>query len=170
MSIVRLCSSPAAVRRQRLPGAWARVAPERGPRVPRSSRSRAALARAMSLLEIMVVITLIGLVTAAIGVAVIGTGEDARRDIALQQAREIEKALEMYHLRYGRYPSVSEGISALVRPTSGRAMMEELPLDPWGQPFIYVLPGHRPSGRPDVGSTGPDHTRGTEDDVGDVPR
>lgn len=122
--------------------------------------------RGMSLLEIMVVITLIGLVTAAIGVAVMGQLSEGQRKTASNQAYEIAKSLELYKLNTGRYPSTSEGLQMLVSPPKGKPLMDNLPKDPWGGDYIYTMPGVKNPNKFDVRSKGPDSQEGTEDDVG----
>jgi len=122
--------------------------------------------RGMSLLEIMVVITLIGLVTAAIGVAVMGQLGEGQRKTASNQAYEIGKSLELYKLSNGRFPSTAEGLQVLVTPAKGKPLMDNLPKDPWGNDYIYTLPGSKNPSKYDIRSKGPDGQEGNEDDVG----
>ncbi len=122
--------------------------------------------RGMSLLEIMVVITLIGLVTAAIGVAVINQLGKGQSDAARNQAYEIAKSLDIYKLQNGSYPSTGQGLSVLASPPKGKPIMEAVPKDPWGNDYIYVIPGQKNPSKFDVRSKGNDGQEGTEDDVG----
>ena len=128
--------------------------------------ARASAPRGMSLLEIMVVITLIGLVTAAVGVAVMGQLEKGQIDTARNQAYEIQKSLDLYKLQQGSYPSTSQGLQVLVNPPKGKALMDKLPKDPWGNDYIYVTPGQKNPSKFDVYSKGPDAQEGTQDDCG----
>ena len=123
-------------------------------------------ARGMSLLEIMVVITLIGLVTAAVGVAVMNQLEKGQMDTARNQAYEIGKSIELYKLQNASYPSTAQGLEALVSPPKGKPIMERVPQDPWGNDYIYVVPGAKNTIKFDVRSKGPDGVEGSEDDVG----
>mgnify|MGYP001425423900 FL=1 len=125
-----------------------------------------AAARGMSLLEIMVVITLIGLVTAAVGVAVMNQLEKGQMDTARNQAYEIGKSIELYKLQNAGYPSTAQGLEALVSPPKGKPIMERVPQDPWGNDYIYVVPGAKNTIKFDVRSKGPDGVEGSEDDVG----
>ena len=125
-----------------------------------------AAARGMSLLEIMVVITLIGLVTAAVGVAVMNQLEKGQMDTARNQAYEIGKSIELYKLQNASYPSTAQGLDALVNPPKGKPIMERVPQDPWGNDYIYVVPGAKNTIKFDVRSKGPDGVEGSEDDVG----
>ncbi len=122
--------------------------------------------RGMSLLEIMVVITLIGLVTAAIGVAVINQLGEGQKDAARNQAYEIAKSLDIYKLQNGSYPSTAQGLSVLVTPPKGKAIMEQMPQDPWGNEYIYLNPGQKNATKFDIRSKGNDGIEGNEDDVG----
>ena len=128
-----------------------------------------AAARGMSLLEIMVVITLIGLVTAAVGVAVMNQLEKGQMDTARNQAYEIGKSVELYKLQNAGYPSTAQGLNALASPPKGKPIMEGVPQDPWGNDYIYVVPGAKNTNKFDVRSKGPDGVEGSEDDVGNWP-
>ena len=128
-----------------------------------------AAARGMSLLEIMVVITLIGLVTAAVGVAVMNQLEKGQMDTARNQAYEIGKSVELYKLQNAGYPSTAQGLNALANPPKGKPIMERVPQDPWGNDYIYVVPGAKNTNKFDVRSKGPDGVEGSEDDVGNWP-
>ncbi len=125
--------------------------------------------RGMSLLEIMVVITLIGLVTAAIGVAVMGRLEEGKIKTARNEAYEIAKSMEIYKLNNGRYPTTAEGIQVLVTPPKGKPVLETMPQDPWNADFIYTTPGTKNPSKFDIRSKGPDGQENTEDDVGNWP-
>lgn len=128
--------------------------------------ARTTAPRGMSLLEIMVVITLIGLVTAAIGVAVMGQLGEGQKKTATNQAYEIGKSLELYKLNNGRYPTTSEGLQVLVTPPKGKPLMDALPKDPWGADYIYTIPGQKNPSKYDIRSKGSDGQEGTEDDAG----
>ena len=126
--------------------------------------------RGMTLIEIMVVITLLGLIAAAVGVAAMNMLEQGQLETARTQALEIAKAMDTYKVMYGRYPSNSEGIGALVSPPGGgKAIMERLPKDPWGGEYIFTIPGVKNPSKFDVRSNGPDRTEGGGDDVGNWP-
>ena len=122
--------------------------------------------RGMSLLEIMIVITLIGLVTATIGVAVIGQLNKGQADTARNQAFEVAKALDIYKLQNGQYPSTGQGLAVLAAPPKGKPIMDAVPKDPWGQDFIYTNPGQKNATKFDIRSKGNDGIEGNEDDVG----
>jgi general secretion pathway protein G len=134
-----------------------------------TSTTRLRRARGMSLLEIMVVITLIGLVTAAIGVAVIGQLGEGQAKTARNQAYQLAESVKIYKLNNGSYPTTGQGLSVLVTPPKGKPIMESLPKDPWGADYIYVIPGQKNPASFDIRSKGNDGQEGTEDDVGNWP-
>jgi general secretion pathway protein G len=134
--------------------------------VSRTARRRRR-PRGMTLIEIMVVITLLGLIAAAVGVAAMNMLEQGQTDTARTQAMEIAKAMDTYKVMYGRYPTTSEGVNALVSPPGGgKPIMERLPKDPWGGDYTFTIPGVKNPNKFDVKSNGPDRTEGGGDDVG----
>jgi general secretion pathway protein G len=84
---------------------------------------------------------------------------------------ELEGALALFDLHQGRYPSQEEGLAALVtRPAGVKAWRGPyfrggLPLDPWGNPYVYRFPGREKPQGYDLFSTGPDGRERGGDDV-----
>lgn len=134
-----------------------RQAPKR--RAPRRRQ------RGLTLLEILVVVTILALVAGVAGQAVFNALAGAQEDTAKVQIKNLEDALETYRVKFHKYPSTSEGLQALVKPPKGRAIMESIPKDPWDQEYIYISPGQHRTGRFDLSSKGADTTAGTEDDI-----
>ncbi len=124
--------------------------------------------KGFSLIEIMVAITLIGIILGAVGVTVFNSLAEGKLDTARTQAYEIEKALDIYRLRHDSFPTTARGLDALINPEKGLPIMERLPLDPWGQPYLYVFPGQKNRTKPDIRSKGPDKEE-SEDDIGNWP-
>jgi general secretion pathway protein G len=114
----------------------------------------------------MIVMALIALIASSIGVYVMGQYSKSQLTAARNQAYEIAKQFDLYRLDFGRYPNASEGFQALIRPARGEPFMDKVPVDPWGNEFIYVFPGVKNRNKPDVRSKGPDGIENTEDDVG----
>ncbi|MBI5497796.1 MAG: type II secretion system major pseudopilin GspG [Deltaproteobacteria bacterium] len=137
---------------------------------PGAPARRRRPARGMTLIEIMVVITLLGLIAAAVGVAAMNMLEQGQLDSSRTQAMELAKAMDSYKVLFGRYPSNSEGLQALVSPPGGgKPIIERVPKDPWGGDYIYTIPGVKNPGKFDIRSNGPDRTEGGGDDVGNWP-
>lgn len=120
---------------------------------------RAAM-RGMTLIEIMVVITIIGLIAAAVAVAVIPQLQRAQVDRATLDIKNIEGALKLYYARKGSYPDTATGLKALV----DLQILETMPQDPWKRDYIYVLE----RGRPIITSYGQDGVPGGEGPNADI--
>jgi general secretion pathway protein G len=123
----------------------------------------------VTLIEMLVVILIIGLITAIIVINVLPSQDTARVEKAKADIRALEQAMEMFKLDRGRYPTVEEGLDALIKPpaadagqsiTRTEAYIRRLPTDPWGRPYLYVSPGAR--GVIDIYSTGGDGREGGE--------
>ena len=119
-------------------------------------RALARFMRGFSLIEIMVVITLVAIFVGIGTVYFMGQLQQGRETAARQQAYEIAKAVDLYKVQTGNYPTTAEGLAVLTNPARGNPTMERIPLDPWGREYNYVIPGaHNPNGF-DVWSDGPD--------------
>lgn len=105
-----------------------------------------------TLVEMLVVITIIGLVMALVGPRVLNYLGESKVKTAKIQIESFSAALDLYYLDNGAYPSGSEGLAALVqRPSSAPAWngpylkSGAVPDDPWGHPYVYKVPGdHAP--------------------------
>ena len=99
-----------------------------------------ALARGMTLIEIMVVITILGLIAAAVTVAVLPQLGKAKQDTARLDIKTIENALDLYYAKKGNYPDTSTGLKALVDTQN----LKTLPRDPWRNDYVYLLEAKKP--------------------------
>jgi len=123
----------------------------------------------MTLIEIMVVLTLLGLLMTVLAVNFFGMAEEQKVKITLTQMKTIQGRLDAFKQEYGKYPTASQGLNALVSPPpkkNGRtpgAFLDDSNLlaDPWGNPLEYSVPG--PSGKPyKITSRGADGSPGGE--------
>jgi len=111
----------------------------------------------MTLIEIMVVITILGLIAAAVAIAVVPRLEEARHDRAVLDIKNIEGALKLYYAKKGVYPDTTAGLKALV----DTQILETMPKDPWNRDYVYMYEAGKPViityGRDGVpGGEGPD--------------
>jgi general secretion pathway protein G len=125
-----------------------------------------------TLVEMLVVITIIGLIMGLIGPRVLNYLSESKVKAAKIQMQSFASALDLYNLDTGRYPSSAEGLAALVQPTAGGAWNgpylkgAALPNDPWNHPYIYRVPGeHGPYDIMSLGSDGQEGGSGTAADL-----
>jgi general secretion pathway protein G len=133
--------------------------------------------RGFTLIEIIVVVFILSLLAAIITPRIIGRTDDARIAEAKVQIKNFETALKLYKLDNGFYPGSEQGLEALIqKPIVGRipnqyregGYLEQrrIPLDPWGNPYIYVCPGLH--GDFDILSYGADGKEGGESKDADI--
>lgn len=129
--------------------------------------------KGFSLIEVMVVILIIGIMTAIIAPNVIGQGDQAKLQKAAIDIQALENALSMYKLQNNSYPSTEQGLEALVtasniepvpRKFPEGGFITRLPKDPWDSEYQLLNPGEM--GNIDIFSNGPDQQPGTDDDIG----
>lgn len=134
----------------------------------REQQRRPASQRGMTLIEIMVVVTVIALMTTAISISVVKLMERAKIGKAKGDIASLSTALDLYYADQGEYPSQGEGLSALtVKGPDGQSFIKggRLPQDPWKQDYTYRYPGTKNPDGFDVCSTGRDKQEGSEDDI-----
>ena len=124
-----------------------------------------------TLIELLLVLVILGVLAAIVVPKFSGRTEQARRTAAVSQISTFGTALDAYEVDVGSYPQGKNGLSALVQqPREGTGwrgpyLQKEVPLDPWGNAYIYECPGKQnPSGY-DLNSMGPDGRAGTDDDI-----
>lgn len=127
---------------------------------------RCSTPRGFTLIEMLVVISIIGVLAALVGINVMGASQTARIDATTTQLHQLGNALDLYHLKYNRYPSTTDGLQVLVRPPrGGPALMKSLPRDGWDAPFRYSFPAADHPALFDLRSNGPDGVADTADDL-----
>jgi len=122
--------------------------------------ARRAAARGMTLIEIMVVITIIGLIAAAVTVAVVPRLQEAQVSRAKLDIATIEGSLKLYYAKKGNYPDTATGLKSLV----DAQLLDKMPQDPWNHDYIYVLE----RGKPIITSYGRDGVPGGEGPDADI--
>lgn len=127
-----------------------------------------------SLLEILIVLTIIGLIAALVGPRLFAQLDRSKVTTARVQVRSLETALGTMRLDIGRYPATAEGLNLLVAadPKSvtgwaGPYLGGGLPKDPWGRPYVYEPPGGE-GATPKVYSYGSDGKSGGTGNAADI--
>ena len=123
--------------------------------------------RGFTLIEIMVVVVIIGLLSALVGPRLMGQSDEAKRKTTQTQIAQLEQVLGLYYLDNGFYPTTSPGLEALVKhptmppePLNNKkgGYMKKVPKDAWGREFVYTAPGEH--GDVDILSYGADGQEG----------
>jgi general secretion pathway protein G len=129
--------------------------------------------RGFTLVEILVVITIIGLIMGLVGPRVLNYLTESKVKAAKIQIESFASALDLFFLDIGRYPNSSEGLGALVQRPGATASWNgpyvkgnAIPNDPWGHPYVYRSPGQH--GTYDLISYGADGQEGGNGTAADI--
>jgi len=115
----------------------------------------------------LVVVTIIALFAALVGTNLFKQADKARVTAARAQLNGFMTALGAYKLETGTFPTTEQGLKALraapqgVSQWNGPYMQKEIPMDPWGHPYVYKFPGDH-GDEPDIVSYGADGQPGGE--------
>ncbi|OGA19134.1 MAG: type II secretion system protein GspG [Betaproteobacteria bacterium RIFCSPLOWO2_12_FULL_63_13] len=133
------------------------------------TQSAARRIAGFTLIEVMVVISILAILAALIVPKIMSRPDEARVVAAKQDIAALMQALKLYRLDTKRYPTTEQGLHALVAKPSQAPVpenwkpggyVERLPLDPWGKPYQFLNPGLH--GEIDVFSYGADGVPGGE--------
>jgi general secretion pathway protein G len=117
---------------------------------PSPSEITSRVRRAMTLVEILAVVVILGLVAGTLLVGFSGSFGKAKHELAKSGIGLIVGKIELYRIDKGEWPSNEQGLKALsdgnALPTSSYYLSADKLLDPWGKPYLYVTPG--PDGHP----------------------
>ena len=126
---------------------------------------------AFTLLEIMLVVTIIALLLGAAIYKLSGNVEFARHTRVGADIQGIGTQLKVYESMNGFFPTTEQGLQALVtqpssdpKPVRWYQLYSQLPRDPWQSNYVYRCPGTKNPNGYDLFSAGPDHNPDTEDD------
>ncbi|WP_457595728.1 type II secretion system major pseudopilin GspG [Hydrogenimonas sp.] len=130
--------------------------------------------KAFSLLELMIVIVILGLLSALVLPNLLGKAESAKRKLVCIQMKQIQEALKSFKFDNGMYPTTEEGLEALLKnpdpekytnyAPNGYLESKTLPKDPWKHPYVYINEGNKVQ----LISLGADGKEGGEGDAKDI--
>jgi general secretion pathway protein G len=140
---------------------------------PQGEHRRNAGEQGFTLVEMLVVITIIGLIMGLIGPRVLNYLSESKVKAAKIQLQSFGSALDLFYLDAGRFPSTAEGLTALVQRTPGVAAWNgpylkggNVPHDPWNNAYVYRSPGER--GAYEIMSYGSDGQEGGSGIAADI--
>ncbi|MEA2946497.1 MAG: ral secretion pathway protein [Alphaproteobacteria bacterium] len=147
------------------------VAHEDAPELDRRAKNNGE--QGFTLVEMLVVITIIGLIMGLIGPRVLNYLSESKVKAAKIQLQSFASALDLFYLDAGRFPSTSEGLAALVKQTPGVSAWNgpylrggNVPNDPWSHGYVYRSPGeHSPYDILSYGSDGQEGGSGVAADI-----
>lgn len=127
-------------------------------------------------METLIVIAVVLVLSASVGFVAVNSLDNARRASAQSQIDSFCIALEAYYIDCGSYPTEEQELRALrtkpvIEPVStrwnGPYLNKDIPEDPWGNPYIYIIPG-RDGDHYGIISYGADGTEGGEEKNADI--
>lgn len=141
------------------------------------------IARAHSgftLIEMLVVLVIVGMLAGLVGPKLFGRVDSSKIKTADVQVKMFKGSLETFRLDVGRFPSAAEGLQVLNTPPSedrakaqwrGPYLDQDLPADPWGNPYQYSVPGAggQPFALYSLGADGKRGGEGADADIGVLP-
>jgi len=125
-----------------------------------------------TLLELLVVLVVLGLLAGIVAPKYFSQLGRSEAKVAKAQIEGLGKALDLYRLELGHYPSSEQGLAALNTAPSdeprwaGPYLQKKIPLDPWGRNYIYRCPGE--NGEYDLLSLGKDGQPGGEGENAEI--
>jgi len=110
--------------------------------------NRAGLASGFTLLELLVVMTVIGLMASLVAPRYFAHVGRSQVKLARAQIEELDKALDTFRIDVGHHPTTEEGLQGLVEQPNAEPnwagpylKKKDVPKDPWGRPYVYQQPG-----------------------------
>lgn len=139
-----------------------------------AARHRWGKSTGATILEILIVLSIISMIAAVVGPRLIGYLGRAKTDTAELQIDQLRNAVQLFYIDTGRYPSGAEGLSALYSAPAGAPDWDgpyleaaDALVDPWGREYIYETPTQDRDFQ--VQSLGRDGTAGGTGEDADLP-
>ena len=130
-----------------------------------------------TLVEIMIVLVILGLLAGLVVPRLAGRADQARVHKIEADLATLATALSLYQLDNRQLPTTAQGLQALqVKPSTppvpqsykASGYIESMPIDPWGQNYLYLSPAEFTAGEYDLFTFGADGKKGGEGQDADV--
>lgn len=124
-----------------------------------------------TLVEMLLVLVILAALAAVVVPKFAGRSKQAKVTAAQSQISNLEIALDSFEVDNGFYPKGGDGLSDLIEQPNnapdwrGPYIKKGVPIDPWGNAYLYEYPGRKNSGGYDLSSNGPDGRSGGDDDI-----
>lgn len=133
--------------------------------------NRLRVRRAMTFVELLAVLVILGLVATVFTLSIAGRFNQSKRELAKSQIGLIDGQVQTYYTQNSEWPPADRGLSVLTspeaKPSDAFYMTEDQLVDPWGNQFYIIVPG--PSGHPfELVSYGADGQPGGTDENADL--
>jgi general secretion pathway protein G len=140
--------------------------------------STALRSSGFTLIEVLVVLAIISILAGIVTLNIVNRPSEAKVTAAKTQLRIMKSAVNSYRIDHGTVPTMQQGLGALITkptlppvpasyPEDGYLDTRQLPRDPWGNDYIYVVPG-RGGESYEIISYGSDGQPGGDKDAGDL--
>ncbi|WP_411360714.1 type II secretion system major pseudopilin GspG [Pseudidiomarina salilacus] len=131
-------------------------------------RAQTRETRGFTLIELLIVIVILGLLASLVAPQMFGKVDDSKIKTAQTQMKMLETSLSTYRLDMGTYPESLDELLESDKPNwAGPYFPKEVPPDPWGNDYVYRMPGD--DGKPfTLLSYGADGREGGEENNADI--
>jgi len=138
-----------------------------------TTKRRWAAQAGVTLIEMLVVVTIIALFAGLVGLRMWKQADKAKITAARTQIGILMGALNMYKMDTGVFPTTEQGLQALraapagVNNWQGPYLERDVPNDPWQNPYVYHYPSEQ-GDEPEIISYGSDGQPGGEGSAADI--
>lgn len=116
------------------------------------SCSRARMTKGFTFLEVLAAVLIMSILATIVVVKIGQEPARAKVTAARSQIKLLANAVDLYAMKHGQPPTQAQGLDALCRkpeiepappdyPPGGYLRSRNVPGDPWGNEYVYLIPG-----------------------------